>query len=192
MSHPGFTVGTKCLSLKGITMSFVREQAFGVQGPVSPLKLKNILRECVETVAPLAATQRVDLMLRHTPDVEVMANGRRVKHVLINLLSNAIKYNRKNGVVIVASKILEGQLRISVSDTGPGLKDEHVERLFTHYDQLDAIDTTIDGTGSGLARSKRFVEAMGGSIGVESVPGDGSTFWVEFPVFVDQWRRLAS
>ena len=173
-------------------MFFVSGQPSGVQGPVSPLKLKNVIRECVETVVPLAASRRVDLMVRHTPDVEVMANGRRVKHVLINLLSNAIKYNRKNGVVIVASKVLEARLRVSVSDTGPGLDREHVERLFTHYDQLDAIDTTIDGTGSGLARSKRFIEAMGGAIGVESVPGDGSTFWIEFPLFVDQWRRLAS
>jgi signal transduction histidine kinase len=160
--------------------------------PVSALMLRSVVRECVHSVAALAEAHRVDLMLRHTPDVEVLANPQRVKQVLMSLLSNAITYNRRNGVVIVASRVHEGRLRVSVSDTGPGLDSEHVESLFAHYDRLDFDDETIHGSGVGLALSKRYVDAMGGALGVESFPNDGSTFWVEFPLFHDESHRLAS
>jgi PAS domain S-box-containing protein len=170
------------LELTDDAVAFARDEADDFACPVAPLTLKNVVRECVENVAPLARAQRIDLMLRHTPNVEVLANGRRVKQVLTNLLSNAIKYNRKNGVVIVGSNVRGGRLRVAVSDTGPGLDAEHVDRLFTPYDRLDVDDAAVEGSGLGLALSKRFVEAMGGAIGVESAPGDGSTFWVEFPL----------
>ena len=170
------------LELTDDAEAFTRDEADDFSCPIAPLTLKNVVRECVENVTPLAKAQRIELMLRHTPNVEVLANGRRVKQVLINLLSNAIKYNRKNGVVIVGSNVRGGRLRVAVSDTGPGLDAEHVDRLFTPYDRLDVDDPEVEGTGLGLALSKRFVEAMGGAIGVESAPGDGSTFWVEFPL----------
>jgi CheY-like chemotaxis protein len=104
--------------------------------------------------------------------------------VLLNLLSNAVKYNRRQGsvnVVCVAEVDTVPRVCVRVSDTGTGLEPDQLGRLFVPFERLQA-DTRIEGTGIGLALSKRLVEAMGGSIGAESTPGSGSTFWVRLPL----------
>lgn len=103
-----------------------------------------------------------------------------VKQVLINLLSNAIKYNRPNGRVMFSCEPqINGRLRFSVIDTGPGLTQEQQQRLFNPFDRLGAEYGEIEGTGIGLVITKRLVEGMGGELGVISEQGTGSTFWVE-------------
>ena len=112
----------------------------------------------------------------------ILADNQRLKQVLLNLLSNAIKYNRQGGTVTVACEdATGGRLRIKVSDTGPGIPPDRMEQLFTPFERLGAEKTVVEGTGLGLALSKRLVEAMGGVMGVESFIGRGSTFWAEFP-----------
>jgi CheY-like chemotaxis protein len=97
-------------------------------------------------------------------------------------LSNAIKYNRPNGsVTISCAPKPRSKVRLSVTDTGPGISPDLLERLFTPFDRLDAETSGIEGTGLGLALSKGLVEAIGGTIGVDSVVGQGSTFWIELP-----------
>jgi CheY-like chemotaxis protein len=81
-------------------------------------------------------------------------------------------------------------MRIWVSDTGPGIPAENLERLFTPFERLGADQSGIEGTGLGLALSKRLVDAMGGEIGVKSVIGHGSTFWVDLPLTESQAERL--
>jgi len=110
----------------------------------------------------------------------VLADRQRLKQVLLNLLSNAVKYTPEGGRVrLSAEEAPRGRLRISVSDTGRGIPAELRERLFTPFDRLGAEQTTVEGTGLGLALSKRLVEAMRGNIGVASEVGRGSTFWVD-------------
>lgn len=104
-----------------------------------------------------------------------------MKQVLLNLLSNAVKYNRPGGSVVLSFEDApRGRIRIKVRDTGPGLSREKLDRLFSPFERLGAEQTDIEGTGLGLAFSRRLVEAMGGTLGVDSVEGAGSTFWVEF------------
>ncbi len=112
----------------------------------------------------------------------VLADSQRLNQVVINLISNAIKYNRHRGTVTVQAEVDDGRIRLSVADTGAGIEPELLPRLFTPFERLDAAASGIDGTGLGLALSRRLVEAMGGRIGVRSRRGVGSTFWVELEV----------
>jgi protein-histidine pros-kinase len=113
-------------------------------------------------------------------DVHVLADRQRLKQVLLNLMSNAIKYNRDGGSVRVSCHAMgDDLLRIEVADSGHGLAPDQVERLFRPFERLGAEVGSIEGTGIGLALSKGLIEAMGGTIGVESTLDVGSTFWVE-------------
>jgi CheY-like chemotaxis protein/anti-sigma regulatory factor (Ser/Thr protein kinase) len=109
-----------------------------------------------------------------------IADGQRLKQVLINLLSNAIKYNRAGGEVQVTVEAPDdNRLRIDVADTGKGIDEASLAKLFTPFERLDAAGSDVEGTGLGLALSRTLVEAMGGGIEVESTPGVGTTFRVE-------------
>jgi CheY-like chemotaxis protein len=123
-----------------------------------------------------------------------MADAQRLKQILLNLLSNAIKYNRAGGSVTVGcERISPTRLRITVTDTGIGIPPEKLGLLFVPFERLGAERTTVEGAGIGLALSLRLAEAMGGTIAVESVAGEGSTFWVELPVVegpVERYERL--
>jgi CheY-like chemotaxis protein len=107
--------------------------------------------------------------------------------VLLNLLTNAIKYNYEGGQVTVEGEPVSAERwQIRVSDTGPGIPTDKMARLFTPFDRLGAEQSEVEGTGLGLALSQRLVGAMGGALGVESVVGEGSTFWVELPIAESQ------
>ena len=108
------------------------------------------------------------------------ADRTRLKQVLVNLLSNAIKYNRLGGTVKVTCSQHPGQrLRIRVQDSGEGLSDEKLVQLFQPFNRLGRESSAEEGTGIGLAVSKRLVELMGGAIGARSTVGIGSEFWLE-------------
>jgi CheY-like chemotaxis protein/anti-sigma regulatory factor (Ser/Thr protein kinase) len=112
----------------------------------------------------------------------VHADRTRVKQVVINLLSNAIKYNKEGGTVVVECKpgtSSQDSIRISVRDTGGGLTADQIAQLFQPFNRLGQKADAIEGTGIGLVVCKRLVELMGGDIGVESTPGQGSVFWVD-------------
>jgi len=120
------------------------------------------------------------------PDLRVHADRGRVRQVLLNLLSNAIKFTPDGGRITVAVATVNGGAgdfaRIAVTDTGIGIAPEDQPKLFTEFSQLDAsASRKYEGTGLGLALSRRLVEMQGGAIGVESVIGKGSTFWFTLP-----------
>jgi len=149
-----------------------------------PTAVDEVLRETLDLVRPLAMERGISLSEEpREPDLHVLADRQRLRQVLLNLLTNAVKYNRHAGSVMVSCKYSgNGNLRLAVSDTGPGIDAAKVARLFTPFDRLGAEQTSVEGTGLGLTLSKRLVEAMGGSIGVESTTGAGSTFWIELPL----------
>jgi PAS domain S-box-containing protein len=157
-----------------------------------PVEVRELLRETLDLVRPLAARLNIAILHQGSDGAErfVLADRNRLKQTLLNLLSNAIKYNRPAGHIKVecAVQLASGEttggeiLRLSVADTGAGIPPEKLERLFTPFDRLDAERTAIEGTGLGLSLSKRMVELMGGTLGVESVVGEGSIFWIDLPL----------
>jgi PAS domain S-box-containing protein len=157
---------------------------------LEPVPVDQLITETLSLIGSLEGSLQLNVE-RASPlgcGWKVLADPQRLKQVLLNLLSNAIKYNRPGGKVIVEFAPIEAAdppaFRFSVQDTGPGISPEKLPRLFTPFDRLDAerTKTHIAGTGLGLALAKRMVELMGGRIGVESVVGEGSTFWVEVPL----------
>ena len=143
----------------------------------------DMLDECKSIIAPLAESKNISLDFSIGPckDLYVKADYTRFKQVFLNLLSNAVKYNRYGGHVSISCTIGEmGFIRIAIKDTGVGLTENNLSKLFQPFNRLEVEHGNIQGTGIGLVITKELVELMGGLIGVESIPGKGSTFWVEF------------
>ncbi len=148
---------------------------------IEPVLAGEIMQEAIELVSPLAATRKIQIAAG-SGDWSILADPKRIQQVFLNLLSNAIKYNREGGAVVVEVEQREDhRLRIKITDTGPGIRSEDVAKIFTPFERLSAEDTKIEGTGLGLAVCQRLVDLMGGTIGIDSRVGEGSTFWVEFP-----------
>jgi PAS domain S-box-containing protein len=148
---------------------------------IVPVKLAPLIDECRSLLLPLAQSHAVTLQpVESSAEADdVMADGMRLRQVLLNLLGNAIKFNRPGGRVEVAIQRQGEALRIAVRDTGHGIPATQLERLFQPFERLDAGRRGIEGSGIGLALSQRLVWAMGGHIGVHSEPGVGSNFWLE-------------
>ncbi|NOT85000.1 MAG: PAS domain S-box protein [Methylococcaceae bacterium] len=146
-----------------------------------PVMLKGVLLECMGMIEPQAEQHGITLsLLPFDPTWFVYADHTRVKQVLINLLSNAIKYNREQGSVVVTCDLNTPEtIRISVKDSGTGLPPEKLAQLFQPFNRLGQEHGTQEGTGIGLVVTKKLVELMGGSIGVISVVGVGSEFWID-------------
>ncbi|SFM12182.1 ATP-binding protein [Marinobacter zhejiangensis] len=151
-----------------------------------PFKLRDIIEEVMVMLAPAAHSKNLDLVplvYNDVPD-NIMGDPLRVKQVITNLVNNAIKFTQTGEVVLRASLDDEDTenhrvtLRLSISDSGVGLSRAQQQSLFNAFSQADASTARqYGGTGLGLAISKRLVEEMGGSIGLESELGKGSTFW---------------
>ena len=149
---------------------------------LEPVSLVEVMNECRAMVEPQVNQRAIDLkFLPLEPDHFVEADRTRMKQVLINLLSNAIKYNKPGGTVTLACALVApNSIRISVQDTGVGLTPEQLTQLFQPFNRLGKEFGPEEGTGIGLVVTKRLVELMGGTIGVDSAVGVGSVFWIDF------------
>jgi signal transduction histidine kinase len=138
------------------------------------------VRAMLDAAAQAAGVElRIDLA--GSPPLAVLADARRLRQVLSNLLSNAIKYNRRGGWVQVGAQRQGDTVELSVADSGIGLADEQVARLFNPFERVGAQHSGVQGSGLGLALTRELVQAMGGSVGVNSRLGEGSTFYVRLP-----------
>ena len=149
-----------------------------------PLDLAKVVGEVKDILRGLAAEKRMRVDLDIDPAVGVVVlDPAKLKQVLYNYLSNAIKFTPDNGRVVVRiTPEAPDALRIEVEDNGIGVGAEDLHRLFIEFQQLDAgVAKRYAGTGLGLALTKRIVEAQGGSVGVRSTPGQGSTFFAVLP-----------
>ncbi len=148
---------------------------------LEPVSLPEVMLECQAMIEPQAQKRGISMTFPHFKEpCYIKADRTRVKQVLINLLSNAIKYNQAGGTVIVECVAgISNRIRISVRDTGAGLSPEKLAQLFQSFNRLGQEASGEEGTGIGLVVSKRLVELMEGTIGVESVVGSGSVFWIE-------------
>ena len=147
---------------------------------IEEVHIDKLLHQCITLIGTQAEARQIEIIDHisnkgHT----VQADFTRLKQVLNNRLSNAVKYNRDHGRITLDSEIINNQrFRISIMDTGEGLTGEEIAQLFTSFERLNTKNN-IEGVGIGLVVTKHLLELMGGTIGVESTPGKGSTFWVE-------------
>jgi PAS domain S-box-containing protein len=159
---------------------------------LEPVPVADMVTEAVSLIQPLADQRRV-LLVKQPPscDACVLGDRQRLKQILLNLLSNAVKYNREGGSVQLAcERLTRERLRVKVTDTGTGIPAEATERLFVPFDRLGSERTSVEGTGLGLPLTKRLVEAMGGTLGLASTVGQGSSFWVDLPLTTSPARPL--
>jgi PAS domain S-box-containing protein len=185
--------GRHLLDLINEVLDIARIEAGRMTISLEPVPLDGVVQEAVDLITPMVAEMQIQLHAEaaHSPGRHILADRQRIKQVLLNLLSNGVKYNRQGGTVTFAFEDApEGRLRIKVSDTGPGIPADKIDRLFIPFERLGAEQTGIPGTGLGLALSKRLVDAMGGAMGVSSTVDQGSTFWVDLPLAASPVQQL--
>jgi PAS domain S-box-containing protein len=179
--------GKHLLDLINEVLDISRIEAGQLSLSLEPIHLQPVILEILDIVQPHADKRNLTLELIDSPanQLFVRSDNQRLKQVLLNLLNNAIKYNSIGGSVIVNTEIRKTNdsefsvVRISISDTGIGIKPEDYSKLFNPFERIGAEKTETEGTGLGLMVVKKLMEAMGGNIGVDSISGKGTTFWIE-------------
>lgn len=146
------------------------------------VSLKDVFTESLSLMKPLADKRDIHISLPSPQGINCRVNAdyMRLKQVLLNLLSNAVKYNRRGGsITFNCEPGPNNKIRMTVTDTGAGMSGSQLQQLFQEFNRVGAEQTKVQGTGIGLVITKRLVELMGGSIGVESQQDKGTTFWIE-------------
>ena len=182
--------GKHLLELINEVLDISRIEAGRISLSFEPVQLKGIIMQMLDVAQPGAQKRHIKTELVHSSDnlLFVRADRQRLQQVLMNLINNAVKYNIEGGTVLVKTKLQQTEpsgiysVRISIRDTGLGINPEDIEKLFQPFERIGADKTETEGSGLGLMVVKKLMTAMGGSIGVESVPGEGCTFWVELPL----------
>jgi len=175
--------GRHLLSLINDVLDLSKVEAGQVDLEVAPFSLRDALESGVVMVRERAVHDGVHVSFDSTPEVDVVAGDeRRIRQVIFNLLTNAVKFTPAGGTVDVSAIRHNGEVRVAVADTGPGVPPEDRERIFEEFQQTDAGIEQGEGTGLGLALSRRLVELHGGRIWVDAEPGRGSTFVFTLPV----------
>jgi signal transduction histidine kinase/DNA-binding response OmpR family regulator len=178
--------GESLLDIINDILDFSKIEAGKVEISKHDFDLRDLIESAIHLLVERAAAKDIELVRDVAVSVpaRAVADSTRIRQILINLVGNAVKFTEKGEVVVRADFLPEKQrLRIEVRDTGPGISDAALARLFTPFTQADGSTTRRHGgTGLGLSISKRLAELMGGSIGCQSEPGAGSLFWFEIPL----------
>jgi signal transduction histidine kinase len=170
------------LALINDVLDLSKVEAGHVDLQVAPFSLQDALERGVSMVRERATTVGVRVTLHANGGLDVVTGDeRRIRQVIFNLLSNAVKFTPAGGLVDVAAAQTNGEVRVSVADTGPGIAAEDLDRIFEEFQQTEAGAREQEGTGLGLALSKCFVEMHGGRIWCDSEIGKGSTFVFTLP-----------
>ena len=186
------------LSIINDVLDFSKLEAAAVELESVAFDMHALLTYACEIVVPRANAKGVGVTVEIDDGVPryIHADPGRIRQVVLNLLGNAVKFTETGCVTLTASAVPDGAmttLKITVSDTGIGIPAERLDRLFLSFSQADAsISRRYGGAGLGLAISKKLTERMGGTIGVESQPGAGSTFWFELRVSTASAEACAS
>jgi CheY-like chemotaxis protein/anti-sigma regulatory factor (Ser/Thr protein kinase) len=162
------------------------------------VQLRLVVLEIIETLYPQAINRQIQISLVEFPGKQLygITDIKQLKQVVLNLLTNAIKYNIDEGTIKITIELqpvsdsVRQMVRISVTDTGPGILPEDLPKIFQPFERIGAEKSDVEGTGLGLSVVKSLMDAMGGKVGVESVPGEGSTFWIEVPSYEDQVNNV--
>ncbi|MDQ6626058.1 MAG: PAS domain S-box protein [Verrucomicrobiota bacterium] len=189
------SAGRHLLQLINEVLDISRIEAGKLQMSLEPVCLRDALEDAVSLMRPLAAERAIRITRPNANDENcfLLGDRQRLKQVLLNLLSNALKYTPEGGEVRVTCTPCEsGKMRVGISDTGAGIAREKLPRLFVPFDRLGAEQSSVEGTGLGLALCQRLMQAMQGSIGAESEVGTGSNFWIELPCAQSPLAKIAA
>ena len=176
--------GTHLLTLINDILDFSKIEAGQLELDCQPFDFKAAVEDIGALISPKAAEKDIELALRYQPSLpsHLVGDRGRIRQVLLNLVSNAVKFTDRGHVLVDVSGKTDGNavdLMVRVQDTGIGIAPDQIDSVFKKFTQADSSATRrFEGTGLGLTISKTLVELMGGTIGVESVPGEGSTFWI--------------
>ncbi len=177
--------GKHLLGLINEVLDIARIESGKMELALEAVSVAEICQTAANLLRPLADQRNIRLgrCTGAACEGKLWADRQRLSQVVLNLLSNAVKYNRSGGSVHLTCEPAAGpgRLRLAVHDTGLGIAHVDLKKLFIPFERLGAEQSNVEGTGIGLALCKGLVEAMGGSIGVESTPGKGSTFYLELP-----------
>lgn len=179
--------GKHLLNLINEVLDISRIESGRISISVEPVDVYEVVKEITEGLQFSADQKRIKLIWepKGTIPIYVRADRQRLKQVLINLTNNAIKYNNEGGQVIISVDAKQASadgytpIRISIEDNGWGIEEKHIEKIFIPFERVGAKKSNVEGTGLGLAVVKQLTELMGGSVGVKSIHGKGSTFWIE-------------
>jgi signal transduction histidine kinase/ActR/RegA family two-component response regulator len=172
--------GRHLLALINELIDIARIESGDLGLSVEPVLVRPLIEECSQLMAPIAAARSIRIIQDCVhPALAGFADRQRLAQVLVNLISNAVKYNHRDGsLTISCAEAGTGQVSIVVSDTGPGLSPDDLDRIFIPFERLGAERTEVEGTGIGLPLARALTEAMGGQLTVSSVLGQGSAFTV--------------
>lgn len=177
--------GKHLLALINDILDLSKVEAGKLDLHLEPTSIEEVTRMALETLAPIAEKKGVALEIEVASDLPlVQADPLRLRQILFNLLSNAIKFTRAKGSVSLRARRSGDAIEIAVADTGIGIRPDDLPRLFREFQQLPASvgSASAEGTGLGLALTKRLVELHGGKISAASVHGQGATFSVQLPI----------
>ena len=176
------TSGNHLLALINDVLDLSKVEAGQVQLVLAPFSIRDALERGLSMVREQATRDGVQMALHANGGLDtVTGDERRIRQVIFNLLSNAVKFTPSGGLVDVSATQSNGEVRVSVADTGPGIAAEDLDRIFQEFQQTEEGARHQEGTGLGLALSKRFVEMHGGRIWCDSEVGRGSTFVFSLP-----------
>lgn len=182
--------GKHLLNLINEVLDISRIESGRLTLSIEPVKVSSSILEVMDSIHFQASRRHLNLTLvsSESNQLFVRSDRQRMKQVLLNLVGNAVKYNSDGGSITIETRIMPADskgstpLRISITDTGEGIAEQDLPRLFVPFERIGAEKTATEGTGLGLAVVSSLMESMEGKYGVDSVPGKGSTFWIEFPV----------
>ena len=175
--------GRHLLSLINDILDLSRIESNEVRLSLEPVSVASVVGDVVDLMRPLAEQRGITIANEcANPSLAAQSDRQRFKQILLNLMSNAVKYNRPHGAIAIECRTDgDSTVTVTISDTGLGLSADDLERIFSPFERLQAMQTEVEGAGIGLAVSAELAKAMAGRISVESEPGKGSKFTLELP-----------